>query len=264
MKKELLLLLLLPLVIFSCKKDEEEIVPNPYDNITVSQTQEAFVLLTTATWCGYCGEWGIPTFEDAFAGTDGIDATRVNGFALHFSTSDVMFEDMSQTIKTQYGIGGPPNLWIEFNNAYNLMPSSWKNAIKTRQSQTAVSCGVGMYVETSGTTFTVYVKSKFFSTLSGTYNLAVYAIENGIVSPQSHNIDGTINDYVHQRVLRTEITAGSPWGTQLFNGSSAPEYTQQFTYTAPSGVNAANVHFVAVIYQMSGGVPISSPNSNTY
>lgn len=265
MKNSLLFLLLLSLVLFSCKKDEEEVIPDPYDNITVSQTQEAFVLLTTATWCGYCGEWGIPTFEEAFAGSDGIDAARVNGLALHYSSSDPMYLAMSQTLKTQYGIGGPPNLWIEFNNAYNLMPSSWKNAIKTRQAQTAPKSGVGMYVEYASGKYTVYTKVKYFASLSGTYNLAIYATQNGIVNPQSHNIDGTIANYVHNEVLRGEITANSPYGVQLFSGSSpSTEYKATYTYTPPSSIPASNIHFVAVIYEMSGGVPISTVNSNTY
>lgn len=264
MKKSLILLLAISFVMFSCKKDEEEETPNPYDNITVSQTQEAFVLLTTATWCGYCGEWGIPTFEEAFAGDGGIDASRVNGLALHYSSSDPMYLAMSATLKTEYAIGGPPNLWIDFSNAYNLYPSGWKNAVVSRQAETSVTCGVGLYSELSGATFTIYIKAKFFSALSGTYNIAVYAIENNITASQSHNTQGTISNYSHQRVLRAEVTANSAYGTQMFSGSSPAEYTETFTYTPATGVTAANVHFVAVIYEMSSGVPVSTPNSNTY
>lgn len=267
MKKLLFVVLAISFIAISCKKDDEEVVipVNPYDNITVSQTQETFVLLTTATWCGYCGEWGIPTFEEAFAGEGNIDATRVNGLALHYSSSDPMYLAMSQTLKTQYGIGGPPNLWIEFNNMYNLQPSGWKNAIVNRQAETSVSCGVGMYVEQEGNTFTVYVKAKFFSSLSGTYNIAVYATENNIIASQVDYGSGTtIPSFNHKRVLRGEITADNAYGTQMFSGASPSEYTHSFTYTPASGVVASNVNFVAVIYEMSGGVPISSPNSNTY
>lgn len=250
-------------VLFSCKKDEEP-EPSPYDSITVTQTQEAFVLLTTATWCGYCGEWGIPTFEEAFAGEDGIDAGRVNGLALHYSSSDPMYLAMSQTLKTQYGIGGPPNLWIEFDNTYNLSPTGWKNAIKTRQNQTGPACGIGMLVEYASGTYTVYTKVKYFTTMSGTYNLAIYAVQDGVIHSQSHNTQGTISNYEHNEVLRGEITGNTPYGSQLFSGTASGEFTQTYTFTPSSSIQPTNIHFVAVVYEMNGGVPVATVNSNTY
>ncbi|PLW94143.1 MAG: hypothetical protein C0592_03905 [Marinilabiliales bacterium] len=265
MKKFLLLVLAMSFLAVSCKKDNDEVEATPYDNITVSQTQEAFVLLTTATWCGYCGQWGIPTFEEAFAGDGNIDATRVNGLALHYSSSDPMYLAMSNTLKSQYGIGGPPNLWIEFNNAYNLQPSGWKNAIVQRQAETSVTCGVGLYAEKVGDSFSVHVKVQFFSSLTGTYNLAVYAIENNIVASQVDYGSGTtISNYNHMRVLRGEIVANNYFGGQMFSGTSPSEFTKSYSYTPDAGINSSNVHFVAVIYEMSGGVPVSAPNSNTY
>lgn len=265
MKKILLLVLAVSLIAVSCKKDDDEVVTTPYDSITVSHSQEAFVLLTTATWCGYCGEWGIPTFEEAFAGEGNIDASRVNGVALHYSSSDPMYLAMSQTLKSQYGIGGPPNLWIEFNNAYNLQPSGWKNAIVSRQAQTAVTCGVGLYSERVGDSFSVHVKVEFFSSLSGNYNLAVYAVENNIIASQvDYGTGTTITNYNHKRVLREEIVANNAFGAPMFSGTSPSEFTKSYSYTPATGVNPDNVHFVAVIYEMSSGVPISSPNSNTY
>ncbi len=35
----------------ACKKDKDDDEdPSPYDNITVAQSQEAFVMITSATW----------------------------------------------------------------------------------------------------------------------------------------------------------------------------------------------------------------------
>ncbi len=165
---------------------------------------------------------------------------------------------MAATLKSEFGIGGPPNLWIEFNNAYNLNPSGWKSAIVTRQAETTVSCGVGMDKEISGNTVTLYVKAKFFSTLSGTYNLAVYAVENHVTATQS----GMTSDQ-HERVLRGEVTADDEYGVQMFSGTSPEEYTNTFTYTPAAGVEISNLQFVAVIYKMENNKAVESPNSNT-
>jgi hypothetical protein len=115
-----------------------------------------------------------------------------------------------------------------------------------------------MSKEISGNTVTLYVKAKFFSTLSGTYNLAVYAVENHVTATQA----GTTNDQ-HYRVLRGEVTADDEFGVQMFSGSSPEEYTNTFTYTPEAGVEISNLQFVAVIYIMENSKPVESPNSNT-
>ncbi len=264
MKKLLSILALISIVFWSCDKgtDDDPQPDDPFAKITVPTKQEAYVLLTTATWCGYCGDWGIPTFDGAFAGANSIDSTRINGMALHYSSTDPMYLEMSKTMKDAFGIGGPPNLWIEFNNAYNLQPSGWENAIKTRQLQPNPSCGIGLDVKKEGSTFTIYAKVKFFSALSGTYNIAVYVAENDIVSNQAGSSAGA--NHHHKMVLRGEATANTPWGTQMFNGASPGEYTKKFTYSPMPGINAGNLKFVAVVYEMNQGIPVSSPNSNTF
>ncbi len=265
MNKHLLFLLLLPLALISCKKDEPE--PSPYDQITVEQKQEAFVLVTTATWCGYCGEWGIPTFEGAFEGDGGVNSSRVNGLALHYSSSDPMYNVMAANMKTQLAIGGPPNLWVEFDNSYNLSPSGWTNAIKVRQNQASPPCGIGLYSTYEGGKYTIYVKTKYFATMTGTYNLAIYAYQNAVVNQQEINGQPTDPDYIHNHVLRGEVVSGNTgtWGSQLFSGTSPTEdFTATYTYTPPTSIQPTNIHFAAVIYKMEGGSPVSTVNSNSY
>ncbi|MFO8054119.1 MAG: Omp28-related outer membrane protein [Bacteroidales bacterium] len=260
MKRITLLLLGLVVAFSACDKDDDDDDNNNgSSDITVKEQQEAYVLLTTATWCGYCGDWGIPTFDGAFAGDDGIDPGKVNGLSLHYSDSDPMYHSMAATMKSELGIGGPPNLWIEFDNSFNLNPSGWISAVKARQSENSPDCGVGLEVDQSGDDFTVDVRVKFFNSVSGTYNLAVYVAEDGIVENQS----GSTQDHVHKEVLRGEITSGEAWGIEMFSGDSPGDYTDSFSFSADSDHVADNLKFVAVVYEMQGGAPVASPNSNT-
>ncbi len=259
--KRLFILMLSVVVAFSfsaCDKDDDD-NGSGASSITVKEEQQAFVLLTTATWCGYCASWGIPTFEGAFNGDDGVDGDRVNGVALHYSDTDPMYHEMAATIKSQFAIGGPPNLWIEFDNTHNLNPGGWVSAIKSRQAENSPDCGIGMNVKQDGNDFTIDVRVKFFNSMSGTYNLAIYISEDGIIANQS----GGTADYVHNHTFRGEVTANNAWGVEMFSGSSPSDFTDSFTYTASGSVVADNVSFVAVVYEMDGGVPVSSPNSNT-
>lgn len=261
MKKLLFSLLVLAVGFSACKKESD---PDPTDdlfNFEVSNQQEAFVLLTTATWCSFCWQWGIPAFEVAMTGKEGINSSKVNGISLHYSSSDPMFFAMADTLKKKYGIGGPPNLWIEFDNTYNLQPAGWKTAIKARQVGVS-TCGVEMNKVKEGNTYKVYTKVKFFTPQTGTYNLAIYAVENGIVANQT-TTSGSDPAFIHNDVLRAEITKNNAWGTELFNGSSQSDYKFTYTYTPAANVKIDKVKFVAVIYKMSGDKPIASPNSNT-
>jgi len=257
-------LVLIIMVFFLSCRQENEPVDNPYDKISVLPLQETFVLLSTATWCGYCGEWGIDAFEDAFAGGANIDPNRVNGLALHYSASDPMYVELSSELKSDFEIGGPPNLWIEFNNSWSYDPDGWKDAVAERQSISSVVCGVGMYSEYSSGVYTIYVKVKFFSSFSGNCNLAVYVIENNIISPQYHNDLGVIETYKHMRVLRGEATDNNAFGSNIINGLAPDEFTASYRYTPSAAMNASNLHFVAVLYEMNESVPVSTLNSCTY
>jgi hypothetical protein len=52
MKKIVFIMLALAIGFVACKKDkdDDDEPSSPYDNITVAQSQEAFVMVTTATW----------------------------------------------------------------------------------------------------------------------------------------------------------------------------------------------------------------------
>ena len=260
MKRFTLLLLGLIVAFSACDKDDDNDNNSSNNgNIDVKEEQEAYVLLTTATWCGYCGDWGIPTFDGAFAGDDGVDPDKINGLALHYSDSDPMYHAMAAEMKTEFGIGGPPNLWIEFDNSYNLQPSNWVTAVKDRQNESNPTCGVGLNVDQNGNDFTVDVKVEFFENISGTYNLAIYVAEDGIVESQS----GSTSDHSHKEVLRGEITNGTAWGVEMFSGDESGDYTESFNFTADGELVADNLKFVAVVYEMESGSPVASPNSNT-
>ncbi|MDT8309564.1 MAG: Omp28-related outer membrane protein, partial [Bacteroidales bacterium] len=168
-----------------------------------------------------------------------------------------------ETMKTTLGIGGPPNLWLEFDHTYKLNPAGWKTAVKTRQNSPDADCGVGLLVERDGNSVNVYAKVRFFNQLSGNYNLAVYVVESGMISSQT-TPSGTDPNYEHNLVLRDEIANGSAWGMPLFTGSSVDEYQVTIEYIPGPGIDLDNVKYVAVIYEMDAtGKPVSSPNSNT-
>ncbi len=253
--------LLFLLSMYACKKNDI-VTEDPFLGITVTRKQEAFVAMTTATWCSSCGIWGIPTFDGAFEGENGIDSSRINGLALHYSPDDSLYCLMAEKIRDGFGILGTPNLWVEFNNTFNLQPSRWEDAIKQRCAETSPVCAIGMGAKYQDGICTLYVKTRFYTSIPGPINLAVYAVENGKKATQAGSSSG--NSHQHNLVLRGEVSSGDEWGKLLVTEASNVDYKVVCIYRPDSGITLKNVRFVAVVYQMEQGLPVSALNSNTY
>lgn len=92
------------------------------------------------------------------------------------------------------------------------------------------------------------LESEFLEDLDGTYNICVFIIESGIVSPQQTE-GGVITDYVHEHMLRTSMngTWGDPVGSngQAVSGS---KLNNSYSLTLPPTWNAENCAVVAYIY----------------
>ena len=183
MKNLGLFIIILVISLSSCKKDNSNSDSGTGPTLTITNKQQALVMVTTATWCQYCGYWGDPDFYAAMKGdtADGVhekvDNTGINGLELHISNEDPLYNQLAADIADSLTVGGTgvPQLWIEFNNDYNLSPSGWNEAILTRQAETNPSCAVGIDKSLSGSTYTVNVEVEFYRQMTGTYNLAVYA-----------------------------------------------------------------------------------------
>jgi hypothetical protein len=258
-----LILIFLPclLVMNSCKKDDPVVV-DPFGGISVVKKQEAFVTMTTATWCSSCGTWGIPTFDGAFEGHDSIDTTGINGLALHNSPDDSLYCILAEKMNNVFGMTGTPNLWIEFNNAFNIQPTRWIDAIRARCAQTNPVCAIGMKVKNQNGICTLYVDTRFYSAATDTLNLAIYTVENGVMAFQAGSALGY--SHLHNWVLRDEVTSGEEWGTPLVTGPSAGDYKRTWFYQSGPGIDPDNIRFVAVVYKMQQGIPVASLNSNTF
>jgi len=274
-----------------CKKastDPTAPAPNPYASITVPTVQEAFVGDITAQWCEWCGLWGIPTFENAVS----ADSTRISAISIHASSSSDLF--YNQTAQQFYNywtascpsaqiFNGWPNLQSNWFN-YQTNVSGFQNAVQSTTASSATpACGIGISQSISGTTMTIMTRTKFFTAQNaGQYNLAIYITEDKI--PGSQNIENAAHtgmayfNIIYNHILRMSVAGTDYTGIQLNTGGGAINANQEFdkTFTATLGYNFAfggvnyswtpvnaNLNVVAVVYQVSNGMPVAVLNSHT-
>lgn len=114
-----------------------------------------------------------------------------------------------------------------YNGAYEVAKDNWAQAMAYFNHQPAVAA-IQMINEVSGTTLTAHTKTTFLADYAEPVRLALFVIEEGIVSPQKDG-NNTIEDYVHNHMLRGSLngTYGSfisPDGTV----TSGTGYTKSY------------------------------------
>jgi hypothetical protein len=137
----------------------------------------------------------------------------------------------------------------EYGGSLLLVKDSWQSAV---DAQADLDIQAWITIDNSYNASTrkldCSLETEFLADLSGTYNICVYLLESGIVSPQK-TLTGTVLDYTHNHMLRTTLngTWGEPVGTdgQAVTGSKV---TNNYSYTLPAEWNADNCAIVAYIY----------------
>jgi hypothetical protein len=242
MKKISLFFLLLLVIVFSCKK-EENTDPKTEDNLNPLQQKWGFALNYTATWCYYCGEWGAPLIHE-FADTGNVVAITVH------ANGDPMYN---------------ASLYNSFSSVRNEgsgIPSFWVGDVKTTEMsvmtnllEQAPVAAIAIQSAKSGDSLIVKTKVRFYEADSNDYYLSVLILENGIDGSSTsgeYEQNGTSipDSYMHDFVLRSSNVAGSAYGEMIIsNPGSGTEILNQYTiYINNSWVD---VYPVAILWRMN-------------
>jgi len=102
------------------------------------------------------------------------------------------------------------------------------------------------YPETNGVF--LHVESDFETTMTGDYNIVVYAIENERIAPQIVGADD-VEDYHHHNIHRGNVF-GETWGRNVSSGeiSAGTKIVTNFSYEVPADLNNENMHFLIYVY----------------
>lgn len=220
-KLSLLALFVAVTVAFSaCKKDDDKEPTGGGSGsspVSVDQKQRSMFIDFTATWCGPCGKWGIPTFKQALS-ANGDD---VVGFAVHATpnqTSDLVAYYVRPNNDTLFvspllgdilgGLNGLqltgwPTLWL--NDAKMSSSASAINSKITAKAAESPVAGVGVEVTPTANGFTARVGAKFFQATSGEYYTSVLITEDNITNRQNHSDPGQPAQYqvqTHDHITR--------------------------------------------------------------
>ena len=102
--------------------------------------------------------------------------------------------------------------------------------------------------------------------VTGSYNLSVYVIENGIIAPQKHFSEGLIEEYEHGHVLRASMNngiIGDFIGTDIAIGT---KFEKSYSLNIDTEWVADSLYVIPFIYNTKTNTVIPTkiikPNSN--
>ncbi len=157
--------------------------------------------------------------------------------------------DEGTEMYTDFAVGATPRAVInraQFNGTYGQDISAWGQIINNVNHAPAVAA-IQIINKMEGNTLTAHTKTTFLQDYYFPVKLALYVIEDGIVSPQ---IDGgdTIADYTHNHVLRKSLN-GTYGAYFSENGQVAAKmsYTKSYKTECPAEWNKQNCYIVAIL-----------------
>jgi hypothetical protein len=220
--------------------------------VYIPKKQNSLFYKYTATWCGPCGEWGAPAFEEVVEAKKG----QILAFTLQVSddfTSNFNFpiQPVMDSLSARYPYTGTPNFVVNntavgtsYSNAYSSIAT---NTAATPTAGVAVQWTVGAGPNAGKLNINAY--TQFFSATNGTYQMAVYVLYKKVVNEQNVDPNGMQNDFEHHHVLIGAVN--TPWGKEVGKGSIAADKVSHlsYVYEYPSNVNVADLEVVAVLWK---------------
>ena len=159
-------------------------------------------------------------------------------------------------LDTDFGISvaGNPNGMVnrrQVNGSYIIASTKWADEVQkvlTNDEPLPVKISITNNYNTASRELQTQIKTEFFSTLTGSYKMCVFMVEDSIVNWQK-DYDATPEDvefYTHREVLRGSMNG--TYGEQLTNTVEGEINTLNYSKTLDTGWNETHFSIIAYLY----------------
>ncbi|MCQ2152083.1 MAG: Omp28-related outer membrane protein, partial [Bacteroidales bacterium] len=226
------------------------------DWINKEFAHKSLAMRFTATWCGYC-----PNLARAIHDAQQQMPGEIEVLNLHGGGSDLEFSQ-NYLLEDQFLITGFPTGVLDGRRYVENYGREYAAQLvvdyvnETKNNYPTVS-GVSFESSTSGQTLTVDIKA--YLKKAGSYKIAAFVTESGIIGYQADNYEGSHSNYEHNDIAR--IALSNALGDSFTIASDGQ--TKDFSYkaTIPSGYNKNNLKILVFIMRAYGSQPILRDNS---
>lgn len=231
----------------------EGYVENSDDKVDAkaSSINVPMVFKVTGENCPPCGGWGWTAFTDLVDRYQGGKAfswaNYGSGFSNGYFRNQEAFPTM-QAIQDRFAPNSSkPNFVV---NGKNYITSS-TDAQTAADAFLLQNAPVGMVMSSTieGDQLIIHAEAEAFESVSGTYVLGAYLIEDKAVGPQSGPI-GANGDVEHHNVMRGSLSDNT-WGEVITESglSAGTKYEKTFTMDIPNGYNRENFSYGLIVWK---------------
>ena len=244
----LLSTLFLAISITSCKKKCDD--PNSInfdkeaDCMYVDTVQRGLIIKATGTWCAPCGSYGARTMKSNLSKYPNLIGMEIHSRdVMRSSISDEMLKHFKNTAYPSFYINGKnKRLDVALNHPYELgLHINWSSTADNMNLETVVQAK---------------------EDLNGEYNIAVYLMEDGYVSPQKAKdnsahpdwnfTNGSYPKYIHDNILRGEASQNL-FGTLIASDGMSKDEVIKSNNTITIDFNPqGKVYPIAVVWKKEG------------
>lgn len=245
----------------ACKKE----TPAEGEVTSVSSLYRTVMFEYTATWCGPCGQYGYPEMHDLIA--DFVVASPKSSVVIMRPSDDIVDNVPAgqEDLVDFFGFSGTPDGAVGINGGMYPDYNAFKAKITAAHTANPVAkAGIGISHTLSGSTMTINTKTVFFEEVAGTYNLALYVVEDKVMNSQNGQTPATVE---HINTLRVIADAKAFGSTVAVNPAKGKKVDGTYTVTLPAETRVKeNCKVVAVLWKIdpATGEPTDVLNSNTY
>ncbi len=224
-----------------------------FSQITVPQEQKSLYGVVEATWCGNCGQYGIPTTNNVISQV----GNKAIFFSMHANSSSALHSPTATSIANTIGTSGQPH-WtlngVSYGGYSGSIQNTIINAINTNYNASTTDVNVGFEWNVANDTIYVETLTKFFNSLNGDYYLAVYVSEDDVYAYQA-NYDPMIpsGNIYHDHILRTSFSTNA-FGTMISTGavSAGTTFSNIHKLKVDPAWSTNNIHISVVLWRDNG------------
>jgi len=227
-----------------CTSEKTRTVNVPISIVPVEEKNRAMLFDFSEDWCPPCGAYGGPAFDACMA----LEENTISLMKIYSSSNNSALNcSAGNALSSDYNVQGIPDFYVngdELASGGGVYSSAtanynWVNGKATAFAATAVNAGILLEKSFSGNTITVNAKVQFFIAQSAgkDFKLAIYVLEDDIISAQQVTGQGSVATYEHHNLLRA-LNAPTYKGDAL-NSMAAITQDQVFNKTYTINLNTA-------------------------
>lgn len=224
-----------------------------FGQIEVPEVQKSLYGSVDATWCGNCGQVGIPTTASIYSQV----SDKAVFFELHASSSSALYSPTAEALSDEFGVSSYPSVTLNgvLEGSLNgSIENQLVNDINTNYDGSSTPVNAGFEWSVEGDSLFVTTNTKFFEELTGEFYTGVYISQDSIWEFQA-NYDPNIpnGDIYHFHILR-DVLSSDVHGKQTGMGtlSAGTEITETHKIKIDPSWDLNHIHINTIVWEKNG------------